>query len=139
MEPIELTARREALGLGVYALADHLDVREQNVARWEAGKNPPREWGWIDEALTKLEKFQDSLVEQMVATANEVYKTTGELQLITFTTNDHYWDWIPEARQKFIPVGLHHVATARAAKQLKNEFNRNVVISRAPRADTLTN
>lgn len=137
MEPIELTARRESLGLGVYALADHLDVREQNVARWEAGKNPPREWGWIDAALTKLENYQDALVGQMIATAKEAFKSTGELGLITFTTNDHYWDWIPEARQEFIPVGLHHVATARAAKLLKNEFNQSITISRAPRADTL--
>lgn len=137
MESIELTARREALGLGVYALADYLNVRHQNVARWEMGKNPPREWGWINDALAKLEHYQNDLVASMVTTAVESHKSTGELGLITFTTDDHYWDWMPQAAGESIPVGIHRAATARAAMVLREKFNEPVAISSAPRADTL--
>lgn len=137
MEAIELQARREALGLGVYALADHLDVRHQNVARWEAGKNPPRDWAWIDEALVKLEAFQNSLISTLVSTAKEAYESAGELALITFTTDDHYWDWMPLAGEDTIPVGIHRAATARAATILRELFGQPVSISSAPRADSL--
>ena len=40
MNAIEMKCRREALGLSRDALADTLDVREQNITRWEFGKNP---------------------------------------------------------------------------------------------------
>ena len=62
MNAIEMKCRREALGLSRDALADTLDVREQNITRWEFGKNPPRDWGWIDTALTRLEDYREELV-----------------------------------------------------------------------------
>lgn len=135
MDSVELTARREALGLGVYALADHLDVRHQNVVRWEAGKNPPRDWTWIDEALTKLEAYRDKLMAEMVKVANEAYTTEGTLDLITYTTDDHYWDWAADAKENVIPVGLHRCATALAACLLRAEHQKPVSITRAPRGD----
>ncbi|MGP5022559.1 hypothetical protein ACTXIU_13320 [Glutamicibacter arilaitensis] len=135
MDSVELTARREALGLGVYALADHLNVRHQNVVRWEAGKNPPRDWSWIDAALTELEGYRDRLIEGMISVANEAYETEGSLDLITYTTDDHYWDWVAEAKDKCIPVGLHRAATALAASRLRAEHQKPVMITRAPRGD----
>lgn len=135
MEPIELTARREALGLGIYALADYLDVRHQNVGRWELGKNPPRTWDWIDAALTKLENYQEELATSMITTTEENYQEGGELGLVTFTTDDHYWDWMPQAGNDGIPVGVHRAATARAALLLRTKFDKPVLISSAPRAD----
>ena len=66
MNAIEMKCRREALGLSRDALADTLDVREQNVTRWEFGKNPPRDWTWIDQALTVLEDYRERLVGELV-------------------------------------------------------------------------
>lgn len=137
MDSVALKARREALGLGVYALADHLNVRHQNVTRWEAGINPPRDWTWIDEALTKLEAYRDKLIESMISVANEAYKTEGTLDLITYTTDDHYWDWVTDAKDNYIPVGLHRAATALAASKLRTDHQKPVTISRAPRGDIL--
>ncbi|MDK6499395.1 helix-turn-helix transcriptional regulator, partial [Escherichia coli] len=77
MNAIEMKCRREALGLSRDALADTLDVREQNITRWEFGKNPPRDWGWIDTALTRLEDYREELVASLVAETLQVHGANG--------------------------------------------------------------
>lgn len=62
MYGLELLARREGLGLSKPAMAEALNIREQNLDRWEFGKNPPRSWEWIERALTAMEDYQDRLV-----------------------------------------------------------------------------
>ena len=67
MNAIELKCRREALGLSRDALADTLGVAEKSIPRWEFGKNPPRDWSWIDSAMTRLEDYRERLVEELIA------------------------------------------------------------------------
>ena len=74
MNAIELKTRREALGLSKDALAVTLDVRDKSDERWERGKNPPRDWGWIDAALTWLEEYRERLVVGMMADAVELHE-----------------------------------------------------------------
>lgn len=40
MQPVEVRARREALGLSQERLADWLDVKRATVSRWETGRQP---------------------------------------------------------------------------------------------------
>lgn len=135
MNPIELTARREALGLGIGALANHFGVREQSVHRWEVGSYEPKDWGWIEEGIQDLEDYQDKLVQQMIEVADAAHAADEELALVTFSTDAHYWDWDKEAGEKKIPVGFHRAATAQALRLLKTKYSEAVSISRAPRAD----
>lgn len=139
MTPVEMMARREALGLSRKALAEVLNIREENVNRWEFGKNHPRDWSWIDEALTALEDHQETLIEEMVTSATERHQGTGELVLMTFHSRRDYYRWLPEARQKEwapgvqgIPVELHRSATARAAAQLRRQYAEPVQVHAAP-------
>ena len=132
MEAIELTARREALGMGVYAFADYIKVRHQNVARWEAGTYEPREWEFINEALTELEHFQEHLVKTMVTTAEENHREGQAPGLITFAVDHQYGRYFPETKIRRIPAVVHRVATARAAAILRERLDTPVEISGAP-------
>ncbi|MGP5700721.1 hypothetical protein ACTXPA_17610 [Glutamicibacter arilaitensis] len=132
MQPIELTARREALGLGLHQLADYLKVRHQNIARWESGTYEPKDWGFINEALTELEDFQADLVAVMVSTAVEARDHSEPPGLVTFGTDQEYWRWFPQVGARRIPVTVHHVATARAASLLRVQLGLSAEISAAP-------
>lgn len=139
MTPVEMMARREALGLSRKALAEVLNIRDENVSRWEFGKNPPRDWSWIDKAMSALESHQETLIEEMMASATETWRETGDLVLMTFHSRRDYYQWLPEAREKEwapgvtgVPVELHRAATARAAAQLRRQHNQPVQIDAAP-------
>lgn len=140
MTPVELTARREALGLSNKALSEAWNIRYQNLARWEYGKNHPRDWDWMAASLTDMENYQIQLVEELVEDALEVYESTGEAALVTYNSRGAFYYWKPEARNKKwvsdgygVPVELHRAAVARAAIKLRNEHGiENITISPAP-------
>ena len=96
MNAIEMKCRREALGLSRDALADTLDVREQNITRWEFGKNPPRDWGWIDTALTRLEDYREELVAGLVAETLQVHGASGAALMLTYSDRGSFYHWLPE-------------------------------------------
>lgn len=139
MNPIELLSRRRGLGMSVIALAEALNVAEKSINRWEFGKNQPREWVWIDDALTALEDHQASMIEEMVTRALEIHKETGEAALVTYASRGSYYRWHPEARHKEWPVGatgipveLHNSAAANAAYQLRTKHGLKATFTAAP-------
>lgn len=140
MTPVELVARREALGLSLNALGEVWDVRTQSISRWEHGTNPPKDWSWIDASITALEQYQAELVDQMVKTTKEILNDTGEAALVTYKSRGVFYRWHPEARDmewpgggQGVPVELHRAATARAAAELRITHGiENVSITEAP-------
>lgn len=64
MSPVELKAAREALGLTVNWLADHLGVQPRAVERWEAGARPVPEYA--ADAVELLVAEHDEQVEHQV-------------------------------------------------------------------------
>lgn len=139
MNPISMKARREALGLSRDALADTLGVREQNVTRWEHGKNPPRDWTWIDSALTRLEDYRERLVEELVAETLRVRDESGAALLLTYSTRGSFYRWHPEMEEPdlgdgvaLIPVELHRSATAEAARRLRVVHGVSALIEAVP-------
>lgn len=140
MTPVELLARREALGLSLNALGEVWDVRSQSISRWEFGRNPPKDWSWIEASITAMEHYQAELVAQMVKTTKEILNETGEAALVTFNSRGAFYRWHPEARDKEwpgggqgVPVELHRAATARAATELRILHGiKEVSISEAP-------
>ena len=143
MTPVELKSRREALGLSIKALSEVLDVRTQSITKWEFGENPPRDWSWINDALTGMEQYQDELTDELIAAADATYAQTSEAALVTYASRGDFYYWYPEAREKEwpsaglgIPVELHRAATARAARQLRRRYGADAVtIAEVPRVD----
>jgi transcriptional regulator with XRE-family HTH domain len=117
VEPIELTARREALGLTIAGLAKHLEIRESNLARWEGGTYEPREWDWIDEALERLESYQDQEFQRLRTLADEEGPegegTAG--RICTYGRDGDLWGASASAKQLRVPAVVHRTAAARAA------------------------
>lgn len=77
MQNVELTSRREALGLTQSDLADLLDVNQTSVSQWERGRYKVPIW--LDAELTKLEDMVDEMVEAMTSTIIESGKRAGEI------------------------------------------------------------
>lgn len=117
MEPIELTARREALGLTIAGLSKHLDIRESNLARWEGGTYAPRDWNWIDEALEQLERYQDDEARRLRALADEDDpELEGPVGRIgTYASDRDLWAASGAAKELKVPAAVHRTAAARAA------------------------
>lgn len=140
MTPVELLARREALGLSLKALGEVLKVRPDSIARWEFGRKPPKDWSWIAEAIASMEEYQDDLVAELVDTSRTLHAETGEAALVTFHSRGAFYHWHPEARSKqwrgsgqSVPVELHRTAVARAAYELRTVHGLGrVTISAAP-------
>jgi DNA-binding XRE family transcriptional regulator len=67
MSPLELTARREYLGLSQDALARLLDVRRDTIGKWESGtqETPYR----IREEIEQLEGETTSAVTELILSA----------------------------------------------------------------------
>ncbi|MFI5825185.1 hypothetical protein ACIA8I_39940 [Streptomyces rishiriensis] len=145
MYGLELLARREGLGLSKPAMAEALNIREQNLDRWEFGKNPPRSWDWIDRALTRMEDYQDDLVDQLVAAVLEQHAQDAEPIIMSYSTRRSFRAWNPRAQEitwgedelRGVPVEMHRAAAAKAARRLRREHQLTVTIEPvpAPQAD----
>ncbi|MGD6978855.1 MULTISPECIES: helix-turn-helix domain-containing protein [Citricoccus] len=133
MEPIELTARREALGLTIAGLAKHLEIRESNLARWEGGTYEPRDWDWIDEALERLERYQDEEYQRLRSLADEEglegEGPTGRIR--TYGSNGDLWSAHACAKQLRIPAVVHRTAAARAAVAFRADHGKPADIETA--------
>jgi len=129
MDPVELTARREALGLSIKAFSEVLDIRERSLTRWEAGVTEPRDWSWLHDALLGMEDYLTDLIDEMVTNADTVYEATGQIGLISYDSRGAFYQWHPDARvQQWpgagsgVPVEMHRVASARAAVILRQKY-----------------
>lgn len=139
MNAIELKCRREALGLSRDALADTLGVAEKSITRWEFGKNPPRDWSWIDSAMTRLEDYRERLVEELIAQTLRVHEQAGAALMLTYASRGSFYRWLPEMEEpdmgdgiEVIPVELHRAATAEAARRLRVSHGLQAVIEAVP-------
>ena len=69
MEHLEITRRREALGLSCAGLAREIGVPTSTVWRWEAGKFRPSRW-LVPAILAALEQLeQDARTKRQEQTA----------------------------------------------------------------------
>lgn len=112
MQPIELRARREALGLPQHELASWLGVAQATVSAWEVGRRtiPPGLHGELEELEEQLLDLADRMVEAGEAAG-------GECVLFTYVDDASLAAAYPELDGW--PAALHRVAAAQAAVALR--------------------
>lgn len=115
MTPIELTARREALGFNALRFAGWLGVARSTASQWESGLR--RIPGQVEEQVGELEDRVAVLVAETVkdltrqCDAGAVCATA-----VTFRDDDALWAAHP--RWAGMPAVVHRVALARALTAL---------------------
>jgi len=117
MIPIELRARREALGLSQPALAGLLRVAPVCVSGWEDGT-----WtipAGIDTELTEYEEIMEQLVDHAVEAIEHCGSDCTPV-LRVCDSDSQLWAAVPALDG--LPAAVHRVAMARA----------RLLVSRAP-------
>lgn len=119
LNPLELAARREALGLSQHGLGKWLGVPQNTVAQWERGKRPIRTH--LATSIAAAERLIDELTRTAVADlkADDDAGTTRVLH--TYGSEAELWAAIPALHGT--PAAFHRVAMARAQWQATNADN----------------
>lgn len=120
MTPVELQARREALGLSQQRFADVIGVKQNTVSQWESGK---RSIPAIDEALQALEDLVDGLAGSAADAVDAVMATRTESPPVLFAWPDDESFWLAHPEMDGTPSVLHRVAMARARTELDAEID----------------
>lgn len=117
MTPIELRARRAALGLSQVDLAAVLGTSQAAVSHWEAGARSPRDPQFLEDHLTALEDTVTFLTESAKRIMLDSVRVGAGAIIVfpVYANNEDYWDTDDVARQREIPASLHRVAAAHAA------------------------
>lgn len=110
MSPIELLARREALGLSQGLLAARLHVAQNTVSGWERGSRAVPDG--IEAELRVLEESAELIMETALE-ALEQFTDDGPVPvLFAYRDDREMWAAIPELDG--LPAVVHRVALARA-------------------------
>ncbi len=116
MRPIELIARREALGLTQTQCAKILGNTQSAVSHWEKGRSYIPDG--VDDDLLALERLVDELVERMIEQATDA-KARGEIPIIRLKVGRR--DLGPVNEHETPPAILQRVAAARAQFELRDQ------------------
>jgi len=129
MSPIELKARREALGLNQSDLAAVLHAQQSHVSAWEAGKKSRP--AWLDDRLADLEEDAERVTD-LACRALEQAAAAGEPGAVLFAYRDDadLWAAIPETDG--LPAAVHRVALARAIRLAEVPATFEVAIEEKP-------
>jgi hypothetical protein len=119
--PIELKARREALGLSQAALASMLDVAQNTVSQWEGGQRRIPEG--IGAELAACEDLVDEFVHRTLV---QITNTPGPKIVFTHASDAAMWVAQPQLHGK--AAVLHRVAAARAVDELRRQGVPTVIV-----------
>lgn len=111
MDPVELIARREQLGLSQSALADALDVKQASISHYETGKREIPEW--MGHELTHLELLQEQLIEICFDTVS--MSDSKRVALLVLPERDLLEKW---NHDRPLPESFVRVAVAQARLSL---------------------
>lgn len=111
MQPIELKAVREWLGLSVTWLADHLKVNSRTVREWEEGRSKIP-----DGVRLEVEHLED-LTGQVVGMNIAALLDENDPAVATYRTDDEYWSTLGEAGPRW-PASWHRRVVMRVAQDV---------------------
>ena len=118
VQPIEIVARRDALGLSQVKLAQWLPWKHTRISEAEQGK---RLWpSWATERLKGAEDILDSIAETLLgAGLAQMASGAGAVIIPTYFNDQEFWaDW-PDLDG--LPAGVHRMAAVEAMKSLRDE------------------
>lgn len=133
MTPIELWARRGALGLSQAELAGLLGVKQTAISQWESGKRAPRDPEAIRAQFEELAEMMLDLLDQI---EDRIEGASAKLDqhlvtVRTYRTDAAYWADDAGAKAAQIPAAVHRTAVAYAAMMCESEFGVTVQIVEA--------
>ena len=108
MSPIELRARREALGFTQSSMAEYLRVKQATVSRWESGKPPVPDW--VEPIMDRLEQTVEDLIDRTVDLVNGI----GPGAVLFAYPDDEGLRAALGDGDDGLPASAHRVAMARA-------------------------
>lgn len=123
MDPIELKARREALGLNQEDMAGLLGVTQATLSNWESGTRTPRDPLTVAMRVYQIEDVHDKIIDDLceIGEHSSAVRDTPEVTLRTYRTDEAYWANDTHAREMGWPAILHRSACAWAKRILEEE------------------
>lgn len=109
MSAAEFRVVREWLGLTTRWLAEHLDVAERTVHRWESGQSP------IPEGVERTMGYLEDQAADLVAVAVRACNDQRDPALLTYRTDEDYHAHHPEQPW---PATWHRAFVARVAHEV---------------------
>lgn len=133
MQPLELRARREALGLSQEELAERLGVKQVTVSRWESGKRAPTDPVSVQMVIGALEDAADDLIEDILAMAEDEESLTDspDIELRLYGSDAAFADGEARLAEAGLSAAMHRACVAYAARVLR-EDGREVVFTCIP-------
>lgn len=130
MEPIELIARREALGLSQIKLAEAVGWKHTRISECEAGKRAIPDW--IDAKLVELEDQADALADTLLDAA--LSQPAQVVVIPSYVDDQQFWsDW-PDCDG--LPACVHRAAAAEALKGAREEGVSARIVDAGPSIDS---
>src|SRR5690625_272819 len=125
VNPIELKARREALGLSQGDLAALLGVKQVTISTWENGNRAPRDPSSVLDRLSALEDVLDAYVSEIVEQVEHAsaVRNTPAVEVTTYATDSDWWEVDARAKAGRLPAALHRVAAAHACAEVRAELD----------------
>lgn len=123
MNPIEIRARRAALGLSQYELAALLGCARPVLSDWETGKRKPRYPVELAMSLGELEDTIEGLIGDLVEQIEHASAVQDSPMVVkrTYSSDEDWWAVDAEAKAAGLPASMHRVALARAAAEVRDD------------------
>lgn len=123
MDPVELRARRVALGLSQLELAEMLACTQSTISRWEGGFASPRDPASVDSVLQEAEGLADELIGRLEKGAEHASGILDSpfMRIRTYRTDAELWARDAWCEERGVRASMHRVAAARAARLVRDD------------------
>lgn len=130
MEPIELMARRSALGLNQADFARLLGVKQATISHWETGARTPSNPDRLTGEIAQFERLHQKIANETMQVLRSVLGSNEDTPVFvaTFAEDADYWEADAQAKQLTLPASFHRSATAQAASEAESEYGIRVEI-----------
>lgn len=140
MNPIELMARRSALGLNQADFARLLGVKQATISHWETGIRTPSNPDRLMGEIAQFERLHQQIVDETLQILRSVLGSNEDTPVFvaTFAEDADYWEVDAKAKELTLPAAFHRSATAQAAQEAEAEYGVRVEIRETRTRSTIS-